>query len=140
MAATAGLCYCAKQAFLDGTHGTADTYKLAFYSSSWVADPSTLTAYSATNEVTNGSAIPAGGVTLASRSSGNGTLATAYIDWADISVTVTGSFTSRYGLIYNASKSNAAIGILDWGADKTATDGPYQVQIPASGSGLIRFA
>lgn len=137
--ATAGLCYTAKQAFLDGTHAPGDTYKLAFFSSAWTAVPATFTAYNSTNEVTNGAAIPAGGVTLAGRSTGNGTLAEAYIDWSDVSVNVTGTFTSRYGLIYNASKANAAIGILDWGADKTATDGPYQVQIPASGSGLIRF-
>lgn len=140
MASTAGLCYVAKQDFLNGTHQPGDTYKLAFYTSAATMDPATTTAYSATNEVTNGAVIPAGGVTLSGYAAGNGTLATAYLDWSDVNVTVTGTVTSRYGLIYNASKSNKAIGILDWGADKTATDGPYQVQIPSSGSGLVRFA
>ena len=91
MAITAGLCYCAKQAYLDGTHATTDTYKLAFYSSTATMAPDTTTAYSATNEVTNGSVIPAGGVTLGTPSGGNGTLATAYRDWGDINVTVTGT-------------------------------------------------
>lgn len=140
MAITAGLCYSAKQDFLNGVHTSSDTYKLAFYSSAATLDPSTTAAYTATGEVTNGSVVPAGGVTLSGLASGNGTLATAYLDWADVNVTVTGTFTARGALLYNASKSNKAIGIFDFGADKTATDGPFQVTIPGSGTGVIRFA
>lgn len=141
MAITPGFVPQAKQDFLDGVHAAADTYKCAFYASTATIDAATYTTYSAAGEVTNGSACPAGGVTLSGRST-NPTPASGggYIDWGDISFTVTGTFTARGCVIYNATKSNKVIGVFDFGADKTATDGPFQVQIPSTGSGVVRFA
>lgn len=51
------------------------------------------------------------------------------------------SFTARGSLIYNASKSNKAIAVLDFGSDKTAT-ATFTVQMPANtaASALIRFS
>jgi hypothetical protein len=51
------------------------------------------------------------------------------------------SFTARGALIYNASKSNKAIAVLDFGADKTAVS-TFTVQMPANtaSSALIRIA
>lgn len=140
MAITAGLCYGAKQDFLNGVHQPSDTYKLAFYANSANLAPDTTTAYTAAGEVTNGSVIPVGGVTLGAQSAGNGTLATGYLDWPDVNVTVTGTFTARGAMLYNATRSNRAIGLFDFGSDKTATDGPFQVTIPGSGTGVVRFA
>ena len=78
-------------------------------------------------------------MTLSGRTSGLSS-GTGYIDFADVSFNVTGSFTARGCIIYNATKSNKVIGVFDFGADKTATDGPFQVQIPSTGTGVIRFA
>jgi hypothetical protein len=51
------------------------------------------------------------------------------------------SFTCRGGLIYNSSKANRAIAVIDFGADKTAS-GTFTVQLPASTAttALLRFA
>jgi hypothetical protein len=51
------------------------------------------------------------------------------------------SFVTRGALIYNFTKANRAIAVLDFGADKTA--GPnFTVQLPAASAttALIRFA
>jgi len=51
------------------------------------------------------------------------------------------SFTARRTPIYNASKSNKAIAVLDFGADKTATTS-FTVRMPANTatSALIRIS
>jgi len=65
---------------------------------------------------------------------------TAYVDFADPSWDPA-VFTARGALIYNASKSNKAIAVLDFGSDKTATT-TFTVQMPANTatSALIRIA
>jgi hypothetical protein len=51
------------------------------------------------------------------------------------------SFTARGALIYNASKGDKAIAVLDFGSDKTTTT-TFTVQMPANtaSSALIRVA
>ena len=41
------------------------------------------------------------------------------------------NFTARAALIYNASKGNKAIAVLDFGADKTA-NGTFTITLPAN--------
>jgi hypothetical protein len=138
MAITSGLGHAFKQDALSMAIQSGDTIKMAFYSSSATIGPDTA-VYTATNEVTNSPNIPAGGVTLSGRAVGDGTPATAYVDWDNVSVTVTGTFTARGCMLYNATRSNRNIGTIDFGADKTATDGPFTVTIPQSGTGAVRF-
>jgi len=117
-----------------------DTIKMALYTSSATLDAST-TAYTTSNEVSSsGTNYTAGGNTLASpviTSSGT----TAYVDFADTTWS-NASFTARGALIYNASKSNKAIAVLDFGADKTATAGDFVVQMPTAdaSNALLRIA
>ena len=65
---------------------------------------------------------------------------TAYVTF-DNPVWYGASFTCRGGLIYNASKANRAIAVLDFGADKTAS-GTFTIQMPAATAttALLRFA
>ncbi len=51
------------------------------------------------------------------------------------------SFITRGALIYNSSKANRAIAVLDFGADKTAV-GTFTVVMPANtvSTALLRFA
>lgn len=44
---------------------------------------------------------------------------TAYVNWANVSWTA--ALTARCALIYNASKANRSVAILDFGSDKTST-------------------
>ena len=46
----------------------------------------------------------------------------------------TSSATLNSALIYNTSFSNAAVAVLDFGADKTATSGVFTIQFPAQTS------
>lgn len=120
---------------------TADTFKLALYTSSATLDAST-TVYSSSNETTNttGSAYVAGGNTLTSAATtSSGT--TAYVDFADSSWS-TASFTARGALIYNSTQSNASVVVLDFGADKTASAGTFTVVFPTpdASNAIIRIA
>jgi hypothetical protein len=57
----------------------------------------------------------------------------AIVDFAD-NLSFTGvTLTARGALIYNTSSAvtNAAVAVLDFGADKTATSGTFTVQFPA---------
>jgi hypothetical protein len=127
MAITQAICSSFKQELLGGTHDLdTDTLKMALYTSSATLDAST-TAYSATNEI-SGTGYSAGGQTLTSVTiSLSGT--TAFIDIADTDWT-SATFTARGGLIYNSSKSDKAICVIDFGGDQTVTAGTFRVQWP----------
>ena len=127
-----------KQDILLGVHDLeTDTIKMALFTAE--ADlGATTTVYSTANEVV-GTGYVAGGNTLTGvtvLTSGT----TAYVDFADPTWNPA-SFTARGALIYNASKSNKAIAVLDFGADKTATIS-FTVQMPANTatSALIRVS
>lgn len=139
MAISQAMCTSFKVELFGGVHDLdTDVIKMALYTSSATLDAST-TAYSATNE-TSGTGYTAGGNTLTSpviTSSGT----TAYVDFADTTWS-SASFTARGALIYNSSKSNKAIAVLDFGADKTASGGDFVVQMPAAdaSNALLRIA
>jgi hypothetical protein len=126
-----------KQEVLLGVHDLeTDTLKLALYTGT--ADLGAGTTVYTTAGETSGTGYTAGGVTLA----GTDVLVadtTAYVSFADAVWPVAG-FTARGALLYNASKGNKAIAVLDFGADKTATT-TFTVQMPANSptSALIRF-
>jgi hypothetical protein len=95
---------------------STDTIKIAMYTGNASLDAST-TVYTTLNEVV-ASGYSAGGNTLtgvAISSSGY----TAYVNWANTSWT--GAITARCALIYNASKANRSIAIIDFGSDKSST-------------------
>ena len=136
-----GMCSSFKQQLFLGEHDLdTDTIKMALYISAATLDAST-TVYSTSNEVSSsGTNYTAGGNTLTGATvSLSGT--TAFVDFADTSWT-TATFTARGALIYNSSKSNKAIAVLDFGSDKTSTSGTFTVQMPANTStdALIRIA
>lgn len=113
-----------------------DTLKLALYTGAATLNADT-TVYTVTNEVSGGG-YSAGGVTLTGATiSTDGT--TVYVDFND-AVWSPASFTTRGALIYNFSKGNKAIAVLDFGADKTAVN-TFTVQMPvnSSSTALIRF-
>ena len=62
---------------------------------------------------------------------------TAYVNWNSVSWSA--ALTARCALIYNASKANRSIAILDFGSDKTST-ATFTITMPANTSttALIR--
>jgi len=127
-----------KQEILLGVHDLeTDTIKMALYLATADLGAAT-TVYTTTGE-TSGTGYTARGKTLTGvtvLTSGT----TAYVDFADLSWDPA-VFTARGALIYNASKSDKAIAVLDFGSDKTATT-VFTVQMPANTatSALIRIA
>jgi hypothetical protein len=97
--------------------GSGYVYKIALYNASANLDADTL-VYTTTNEIT-GTGYTAGGKTLAPTvpASNNGI---AYISFANVTWNPA-SFICRGALIYN-STTGAAVAVLDFGADKTATN------------------
>jgi len=139
MAIVQSLCSSFKQQILLGEHDLdTDVIKIALYTSAATLSAAT-TAYSTSDEVV-GVGYTAGGNTLAGATvSLTGT--TAFVDFTDTTWT-TATITARGALIYNSSKSDKAIAVLDFGSDKTSTAGDFVVQFPAndSSSAIIRIA
>ena len=137
MAITTTMTNSYKQDILSGTQTSADTYKIALYTSLATLDAST-TAYSATNEVV-GTNYTAGGATLTGFTTGLSS-STAYLTFTNPTWS-TSTITARGCLIYNSSKSNKSVAAYDFGGDVTSTAGTFTVNFPAAGaSGLIRIA
>jgi hypothetical protein len=137
MPITTAICNSYKQEILEGVHASADTYKIALYTSSATLSAST-TAYSSTNEV-SGTGYDAGGKTLTGYVSGLSS-GTAYITFDDPSWT-SSTITARGCLIYNSSKSNKAVACFDFGSDVISVSGTFTIDLPAAGaSALIRIA
>jgi len=134
MAITQAIANAFKKQLLEGDQNFAsssgDKFKLALYTSSATLNSAT-TAYSASNEVGNSGTYAAGGGALVN----SGTSITAGVaraDFADLSFTGA-TITARGALIYNTSSAvtNAAVCVLDFGGDKTATSGTFTIQFPA---------
>lgn len=143
MAITQALCTSFKVEILQAIHNftasTGDVFKLALYTSSANLDAAT-TAYTSSNEVGNSGTYTAGGGTLTNVTpTSSGT--TAFLDFADISFT-SATITARGALIYNSSKSNRAVAVLDFGSDKISTTGTFTVQFPAAdaSNAIVRIA
>ena len=139
MAISQAMCSSFKEELLQGIHDfLTDTFMIALYTSSATLGAST-TAYTTSNEVV-GTGYTAGGNTLSGTTvSLSGT--TAFVDFSD-STWSTATITARGALIYNSSKSDKAVAVLDFGADKTSTAGNFTVQFPTNdaSSAIIRIA
>jgi hypothetical protein len=111
-----------------------DTFKLALYVAT--ADLGANTTVYGTAGETSGTGYVAGGNTLTGVSVNDaGFVIFANTTWNPA------AFTARGALIYNSTKSNKAVAVLDFGSDKTATN-TFLVQMPANTatSALIRFS
>lgn len=114
---------------------TDDIY-IALYTANADLNQAT-TVYTATGEVV-ASGYTAGGQKLLSPTIGSSG-STAYVDFADPSWSA--AVVARGALIYNASKGNKSIAVLDFGADKTSTQ-TFTVTFPANtaDSAILRFS
>lgn len=127
-----------KKELYEGIHNLlTDTIKIALYTA--LADlDATTTVYVATNEIT-GTGYVAGGNTLTGatvQTSGS----TVYVSFNNTSWS-SASFTCRGALLYNASKANRSVAVLNFGNDKIVTQGTFTVEFPANAanSAIIRM-
>lgn len=125
-----------KAELYQGIHDlTTDVIKIALYTGNASLNETT-TAYSTSNEIT-GTGYTAGGKVMTGITV-NTSGYTAYVDFADV-VWSPGVFTARCALIYNSSKGNKSVAVLDFGSDKTTTT-TFTITMPANTatSALIR--
>jgi hypothetical protein len=106
--------------------GTTQVYKIALYTANAELTASTL-EYTSLNEVT-GAGYTAGGEILTPIVPASGG-STAYISFNNVSW-LAANFLCRGALIYNDT-TNAAVAVLDFGSDKTAS-GTFTVTFPPS--------
>ena len=114
-----------------GTHNfssSGNTFKIALYTANPYTTSSTTKV--ATNEVSSagGSNYTAGGNTLTGQSV-TATTATTAIDFADTSW-ASATFTAAFAAIYNTSASDKLVVVLDFGGNKTATNGTFTISFP----------
>ena len=116
---------------------STDTLKLALYTGLATLGPST-TIYTTSYEVV-GTGYTAGGNVLTGVTISTSANGIVYVDFNN-SVWNPAAFTCRGALIYNASKGNKSVAVLDFGADKTCQTS-FTVQMPenTSTSALLRF-
>ena len=149
------LCNSFKQELLEGVHnftGSGNTFKFAMYTNSQAGNDNlggssstmdaTVTAYSssASNEVSS-SGYTAGGGTLTNVAPSLKSTSTATTQFSTLTFSGV-TLTARGALIYNSSDSNKAVCILDFGADKSASSGTFQINFPTNdaSNALIRIA
>ena len=133
----------------------ADVFKLALYSSTASLDANT-TTYSSSDEVSSsGTNYTAGGSALtnlgATAVNTNASAGTGFVDFGDLTF-ANATITARGALIYNTTPSansnantaltNAAVAVLDFGSDKTATNGDFTIIFPTATNttAIIRIA
>jgi hypothetical protein len=145
MAITTALCNTFKQELLGGIHdldtdviklaliksGPTGTYGAATTNYSDVtgnADEATGTGY-----VAGGQALDSATITLSG--------STAFVDFAD-EVIVTATVSADGCILYNSSKSGAAIAVIDFGGTKTSTNGDFTIQFPVAdaSNAIIRIS
>jgi len=127
-----------KQQILQAQQDLAtDTLKLALYTGLATLGPSTA-IYTTSYEVV-GTGYTAGGNILTGITISTSANGIVYVDFNN-SVWNPAAFTCRGALIYNASKANKSVAVLDFGADKTCQTS-FTVQMPenTSTSALLRF-
>ena len=138
MAITQGQCTAGKLAFYSGTIVPAtDVLKIALYTSVATLDSSTA-AYTSSSEIV-GAGYTAGGTTLLNATVGSsGTTVWLTFDNAEWP---SATIAARGALIYDSSKSNVAIAVLDFGSDKTVTNATFTVAFPvaAATTAVIRY-
>ena len=113
---TNAICNSFKKELLEGTHNFkasgGNSFKLSLYTSDATLGKST-TSFTSDNQVY----------------------------YADLSFTGV-TLTARGALIYNDTQGDKAVCVLNFGGDKTATNGTFTVQFPAfsSSAAIIRIA
>lgn len=150
MAISQAMCTSFKVEILDGIHAfgttvvraatTADTFKIALYTSSATLSAST-TAYTTSNECPSTGNYTAGGNTLTVSQVPTSTGTTAFLDFADTTWS-NATITANGALIYNSTQSDKAVAVLAFGGDKTSTAGDFTIIFPTAdaSNAIIRIA
>ena len=124
---------------LENFTGTSPyVYKIALYTANATLNSTTL-AYTSDNEISGGGYTAGGKILTPIAPAYDATANIAYISFVNV-VWTSASFTCRGALIYN-STTGAAVAVLDFGNDKTASN-TFTITFPTdnASNAVIRFA
>lgn len=124
-----------KSDLLGGHVAPTNTYKIALYTSAADLDHNT-GKYTTTNEVV-GTGYTAGGKVLSTSTSSEvdaSGVPTGWRNFGDATWT-NATFTARGALLYILEGFSPSVMVLDFGGDKTVTNGTFRIQMPAGGFG-----
>ncbi len=148
MAISQAMCTSFKVNLLQGAQnfntGTTKVYKIALFTSAATLGAGTTTySGSTTGEVSSsGTGYTTGGeiLTISQIPTDGGSGTTAFIDFDDVTW-ASATITARGALIYN-STDDTAVAVLDFGSDKTSTNGNFTISFPAATNttAIIRIA
>lgn len=130
MAITQAVCNSFRLEVLQGFHNFAPgghAFKIALYTSAANLGATT-DNYTGTTGQVSGPGYGAGGLQLTNQNtyvSGG----TAFVDFNDVSWS-SATFTARGALIYNSTSGNKAVIVLDFGVDRSASNGIFQIRFP----------
>jgi hypothetical protein len=133
---------------LQGVHSSTDTYKLALYTDAATLGNAT-TVYTVDGEHSS-TMLDGQGQTVPNGYTAGGNILTGYavtfiggkavLDFTD-TYWDNVSFTARGAMIYNSTKDNKALHIMDFGKTVTSTDSRFTVTLPepTATTGVIRL-
>ena len=121
-----GIALEAKKALITGVHQPGDDYRIALYSASAKIGP-TSKAYTTDGEI-KGIGYNAGGVTLKGHRTGI-IGKNAFITFDDV-ILKSATFSAAGAMIYNASKGNAALIVLNIGTEKHVYNSTFELKFP----------
>lgn len=139
-----------KLQLFEGVHNfgptSPDTFKIALYTTAATLGPST-TVYSSTDEIpSSGTGYTTGGKSLTinpSPTTGLNSQAvyTAYVSFDNVSWT-NATFTAAGALIYNSSKSNKSVAVLQFSPSRTVSNDTFQIIFPTpdANSAIVRIS
>jgi hypothetical protein len=121
-----GIALEAKKALITGVHQPGDDYRIAFYSAAAKIGPTTK-AYTTDGEI-KGIGYTAGGVTLKGHRTGI-IGKNAFITFDDV-ILKSATFSAAGAMIFNASKGNAALIVLNIGSEKHVYNSTFELKFP----------
>jgi hypothetical protein len=121
-----GIALEAKKALITGVHQPGDDYRIAFYSAAAKIGPTTK-AYTTEGEI-KGVGYTTGGVALKGHRTGI-IGKNAFITFDDV-VLKSATFSAARAMIYNASKGNAALIVLNIGSEKHVYNSTFELKFP----------
>lgn len=123
-----------KQELYQGIHDlTTDDIYIALFTAAANLNEAT-TTYSSANEV-SGTGYTPGGVQMSGISISSSGF-TAFVNFDN--VVFNAAVTARCALIYNASKANRSIAVLDFGSDKSSANFTITMPVASATTALIR--
>lgn len=129
-----GLCPSAKVEYFQGVHHKDDLYMFALYDEVASLGPHTC-IYSEEDEVM-GKGYVSGGRPLKGFTTGI-VKDVAYLTWTEPVIWNNSTITTVGGLIYNRSKDNKAIAVVDLGDSYISKNGTLIVSMPPKGAGAL---